>query len=54
VTVFSVRNGNFGFLERAGGTKMSGNQKIEAELTLRAGKVMWDLNGISAPEWKSQ
>lgn len=47
VTVLSLRNGNFGFVD-AGGNKIEGKQKFEAELTIRAGKIVWDLNGISA------
>ena len=30
---------------------MDGNLKLEAELTLREGKVVWDLNGLAAKEW---
>jgi dihydroorotase len=26
-----------------------GKQKLEAELTLRNGRVVWDLNALSAP-----
>jgi dihydroorotase len=47
VTVLRLRNGNFGFVD-AGGNKIEGKQKFEAELTVRAGKIVWDLNGISA------
>lgn len=48
VSVFNLRKGNFGFLDvrRA---KINGTQKLEAELTVRAGRVVWDLNGISSP-----
>ena len=46
VAVLSLRNGNFGFVD-AGGNKIEGKQKFEAELTIRAGKIVWDLNGIS-------
>jgi dihydroorotase len=53
VTVLGVRSGTFGFVDTEGG-KLTGTQKIEAELTLRAGKVVWDLNGISRPEWPQQ
>lgn len=52
LTVFTVRDGNFGFMERAGGYKMKGNKKLEVELTLRAGKIVWDLNGLTAEEWR--
>ena len=51
VAVFSVLKGNFGFIDISG-EKMNGTQKMVAELTIRAGKVVWDLNGIAAPEFK--
>ena len=35
-------------LSTPGGNKIEGKQKFEAELTIRAGKIVWDLNGISA------
>lgn len=47
VAVFSLVKGDFGFLDITG-EKLKGNQKLVAELTLRAGKVMWDLNGMAA------
>lgn len=50
VAVLSLRSGNFGFID-AGGNKIEGHQKFEAELTIRAGKVVWDLNGISAQKF---
>ncbi len=50
VAVFTLRKGDFGFLD-VRGTKMKGNQKLEAELTIRSGKIVWDLNGIGAPMW---
>jgi len=48
VAVFNLRKGDFGFLD-VRKTKLKGTEKLEAELTLRAGKIVWDLNGISAP-----
>jgi dihydroorotase len=45
VAVLSLRTGNFGFVD-AGGNKIEGKQKFEAELTIRAGKIVWDLNGF--------
>jgi len=50
VAVFGLREGNFGFVD-ARGTVFKGNKKIESELTLRAGRVVWDLNGISGQAW---
>lgn len=50
VAVFALRSGDFGFLD-VRGTKLKGNRKLETELTLRAGKVVWDLNGTAAKEY---
>jgi dihydroorotase len=53
VTVFNVNKGNFGYLDIRR-TRLNGTQKLEAELTIRAGKIVWDLNGISAPGWEEE
>jgi dihydroorotase len=50
VAVFFVRKGKFGFID-AGGNKMDGDRRLEAELTIRAGKIVWDQNGIAAKNW---
>ena len=47
IAVFTLRSGDFGFLD-VSGTRLRGKQKLEAELTIRAGKIVWDLNGIAA------
>jgi dihydroorotase len=47
ITVFSLLHGKFGFID-AEGSKMEGDRKIETELTIREGKVVYDLNGIAA------
>jgi dihydroorotase len=51
VAVFSMRKGNFGFID-VGEDKIQGTKKLEAELTIRAGKIVWDLNGLAAAEIK--
>jgi dihydroorotase len=51
IAVLSVQKGKFGFID-AGGNKLEGNKKLEAELTIRAGKIVWDLNGLAAQTWK--
>jgi dihydroorotase len=53
VAVFSLRKGDFGFLD-VKGKKLNGNQKLEAELTIRAGKIVWNLNGIGFPMWDAK
>ena len=50
IAVFKVRTGDFGFFDAHGGY-LKGSQKLEAELTLRAGKIEWDLNGIGIKGW---
>ncbi len=50
VAVLSIREGNFGFID-AGGNCINGTKKFEAELTIRDGKIVWDLNGISATKF---
>jgi dihydroorotase len=51
LAVLSVDIGRFGFVDVDGG-KLEGVQKVQAELTVRAGNVVWDLNGISRTEWQ--
>ncbi len=50
VAVLRLDHGNFGFLDSAGARK-TGTQSIVCEMTLRAGKVVWDLNGRAAQDW---
>jgi len=50
VAILNLRNGDFGFIDVAR-KKMKGNQKLECELTVRDGKVVYDLNGLASPEW---
>jgi dihydroorotase len=50
MALLKMREGDFGFADTKG-WKILGDKKLECELTLREGKVVWDLNGISMPEW---
>ena len=50
LTVLNIRKGEFGFIDTKG-NKMKGDKKLECELTIREGKIVYDLNGISAPIW---
>ena len=47
IAVLRLREGDFGFVD-AGGNRIAGDRKFEAELTIRAGRVAWDLNGLAA------
>ena len=50
VTLINIRKGDFGFIDTRG-KRMKGNQKLECELTLRDGKVVYDLNGLASSDW---
>lgn len=50
VVVLRLEKGDFGFVDMQG-ARLRGNQKLICELTLRDGKVVYDLNGITRPDW---
>ncbi len=50
VAILNLRKGDFGFIDTRG-KKLSGDQKLECELTIREGKVVWDLNGMASKPW---
>jgi dihydroorotase len=52
VAVLHVDNGKFGFTDMYG-ARMDGNRKFTCELTIKDGKVVYDLNGISRPDWRT-
>ena len=52
VAVFSLLKGKFGYID-SGGFSFQGTEKLQCELTIRDGKVVYDLNGISRPLWDS-
>jgi len=52
VAVFSLKKGEFGFTDVRRNV-LKGTQKLDAELTIRAGKIVWDLNGVSGAIWDS-
>lgn len=48
VAVLRLREGEFGLADSRG-YRLAASRKLEAELTIRAGEVVWDLNGLSRP-----
>ena len=52
ITVLRVDHGKFGFVDSAGARK-DGSQLIGCEMTVRAGKVVWDQNGRASKDWTS-
>ena len=51
IAVFSLVEGGFGMVD-SGRTRMEAEQRLECCMTLRAGEVVWDANGLSCPDWK--
>jgi dihydroorotase len=52
VAVLRLERGRFGFADMYG-ARMDSTQRLLCELTVRDGKVVYDLNGLSRPDWKS-
>jgi len=50
ITLLNLREGNFGFIDTQG-KRMKGNNILECELTIKAGKIVYDLNGLASNEW---
>lgn len=48
IAILSIRKGKFGLFDYTG-MKVMSDQKLECELTIRNGKIVYDLNGISYP-----
>jgi dihydroorotase len=53
VAIFSLQKGKFGFIDSSG-FRLDGTQKLQCELTIRDGKVVYDYNGISRPLWDAK
>lgn len=49
VALLSIREGDFGFWDRED-YKIRGNQKLECQLTLHEGRIVYDFNGVSIPD----
>jgi len=52
VAVLRLENGDFGFTDMYG-ARLRGTKKLTCELTVRDGKVVYDLNGITRPDWNT-
>lgn len=48
IAVLNLRKGNFGFFDYTG-YRQEGLEKLECEMTVRDGKIVYDLNGIADP-----
>src|SRR5215218_1851404 len=50
VAVLRLEHGAFGFVDSFG-ARLQGTERLICELTLREGKVVYDLNGMTTPDW---
>ena len=48
VTILNLLEGKFGYFDYKG-YKLEGNKKLECEMTIKGGKIVYDLNGIANP-----
>ena len=48
IAIFGMRTGKFGLVDGRG-EKMETDKKLECEMTIRAGRIVYDLNGIANP-----
>jgi dihydroorotase len=51
VAVWRIENGNFGFVDGPG-LRMNATRKVVCELTLRDGRVVYDLNGLTKQAYR--
>ncbi len=50
IAVLDVRSGHFGYTD-CGRAKLTSDKKIECQMTVRAGNIVFDGGGLSVPEW---
>jgi len=51
ITILSLRKGDFGFIDTKN-KKMKGTKKLECELTIKDGNIVYDLNGLASLKWE--
>ena len=51
LAAFALHEGDFCFVD-SGRAKIQARKNLECELTLRAGRITWDLNGRSLVDWE--
>jgi dihydroorotase len=53
VSVLRLEQGSFGYVDSFGG-RLKGTQRLTCEMTMRDGKVVYDLNGLAAIDYTLQ
>ncbi|WP_422930988.1 amidohydrolase/deacetylase family metallohydrolase [Singulisphaera sp. PoT] len=52
IAVLNLENGKFGFMDGYGAL-LRGDKKLTCEMTILGGKVVYELNGLSRPDWQT-
>jgi predicted amidohydrolase len=50
IAMIETQSGKFGFVDAAN-TRLEGDRRLRCVLTIRNGKVVWDSEGLAAPDW---
>ena len=51
IAVLELQNGKFGLVD-SGHARQAATQKLRCLITVRAGKIVWDAEGLSWPDWQ--
>jgi dihydroorotase len=50
VAVLRLERGDYGYIDSYG-ARLRGDQRLTCEMTVRDGRIVYELNGLSRPEW---
>lgn len=50
IAVLRLERGSFGYVDMYG-ARLAGTERLICELTLRDGRIVYDLNGLASPDW---
>jgi len=50
VAVFALEDGDFGFVD-CGKARLNASQRLRCQMTIRAGQVVYNPNGLGLPTW---
>jgi dihydroorotase len=50
IAVLRLEKGQFGFIDMHG-ARLAGTARLSAEMTLKDGRIVYELNGLSRPDW---
>ena len=53
IAVLRLEQGRFGFIDSFG-ARLPGTARLSAEMTLKDGRIVYDLNGLGRPDWTTR